>query len=51
MTDKEITCRDCGETFVFTSGEQEFYQEKGFEHDPVRCASCRRAKKQRHYQS
>lgn len=50
MTDKTITCKDCGTEFVFTVGEQEFYKEKGFEHDPVRCPDCRRARKQRRQQ-
>jgi len=45
MQDKTITCRDCGATFVFTVREQEFYQEKGFDNEPVRCPDCRRAKK------
>lgn len=45
MEDKKITCRDCGNEFVFTVGEQEFYKEKGFENDPVRCPDCRRARK------
>lgn len=48
MEDKKIKCKDCGEEFIFTVGEQEFYKEKGFENDPVRCQSCRRAKKQQH---
>jgi CxxC-x17-CxxC domain-containing protein len=26
--------------FVFTSGEQEFYAQKGFTNEPTRCASC-----------
>ena len=30
MADKTLTCRDCGNEFVFTEGEQEFYKEKGF---------------------
>ena len=30
MTDKIMTCRDCGSEFVFSVGEQEFYKEKGF---------------------
>ena len=34
--DKEVT---------FTEGEQQFYQEKGFS-NPVRCAECRKARKQ-----
>jgi len=45
--DKKLTCKDCGEEFLFTVREQEFYQDKGFQNDPSRCASCRAAKKQR----
>lgn len=45
MEDKKLTCKDCGKEFVFTVGEQEFYQSKGFENEPTRCADCRRAKK------
>ena len=46
MTDKTLTCRDCGSEFIFSVGEQEFYKEKGFDNDPVRCADCIRARKQ-----
>ena len=46
MTDKTLTCRDCGAEFVFTVGEQEFYKEKGFTTEPTRCLPCRRAKKE-----
>jgi predicted N-acetyltransferase YhbS len=46
MSDKNLTCRDCGSEFVFTVGEQEFYQEKGFTNEPTRCPDCRRAKKE-----
>ena len=45
MTDKTLTCKDCGAEFVFTVGEQEFYKEKGFDNEPKRCLACRRAKK------
>lgn len=45
MTDKTIKCKDCGRKFIFSVGEQEFYKEKGFENDPVRCPDCRRARK------
>ena len=45
MEDKKIVCKDCGKEFIFTVGEQEFYKEKGFENDPVRCRDCRRARK------
>ena len=46
MTDKKITCRDCGSEFIFSVGEQEFYKEKGFSKQEIRCISCRRAKKE-----
>ncbi|MBE6586379.1 MAG: zinc-binding protein [Ruminococcaceae bacterium] len=40
-TDKTLVCKDCGQEFVFSAGEQEFYAEKGFEHEPQRCRDCR----------
>lgn len=43
--DKTLVCKDCGKEFVFTAGEQEFYAEKGFQNEPVRCKSCRDARK------
>lgn len=45
MTDKTIVCKDCNKDFVFTSGEQEFYKEKGFTNEPTRCPDCRKARK------
>ncbi len=45
VADKILTCRDCGQQFVFTAGEQEFYAEKGFTNQPSRCPSCRSARK------
>lgn len=44
MADIEITCKDCGQKFDFTEGEQRFYLEKDFV-QPVRCPDCRRRKK------
>ena len=46
MPDKIITCKDCGVEFVFNESEQAFYKEKGFENEPQRCPSCRKARKQ-----
>ena len=43
--DKTLTCRDCGQSFVFTSGEQEFFAQKGFTNEPSRCPDCRAARK------
>lgn len=44
--ERTIKCRDCGEEFVWTVGEQEFYAQKEFV-PPVRCKKCRQLKKQR----
>lgn len=44
--DRSLTCRDCGESFVFSSGEQAFFASKGLTNDPQRCPSCRAAAKQ-----
>ena len=39
--DKTLVCKECGKEFIFSAGEQEFYQEKGFENEPARCRDCR----------
>lgn len=39
--DMELICRNCGEPFIFTAGEQEFYADKGFLNEPTRCPRCR----------
>ena len=33
--DKVLVCKDCGQEFTFTAGEQEFYAEKGFDNAPA----------------
>jgi CxxC-x17-CxxC domain-containing protein len=43
--DKTLICKDCGNEFVFTAGEQEFYAEKSFKNEPQRCKDCRTARK------
>ena len=43
--DKTLVCKECGEEFVFTAGEQEFYAERGFQNEPQRCKKCRDARK------
>ena len=37
--DKTLVCKECGNEFVFTAGEQEFYAERGFQNEPQRCNS------------
>jgi hypothetical protein len=41
--DLTLTCRECGQPFVFTRAEQEFYQQKNFT-QPQRCKACRIAR-------
>jgi len=43
--DKTLTCRDCGQSFLFTVGEQEFFASRGFTNEPSRCPECRASRK------
>ena len=45
FTDKTIICKECGKEFVFSAKEQEFYKQKGLEHELKRCKDCRQKKK------
>ncbi len=44
--DKVLTCVDCGAEFVFTVGEQMFFTDKGFKHEPKRCKPCKTKRNQ-----
>lgn len=39
--DRSLICRDCRESFQFSSGEQAFFASKGLTNDPQRCPTCR----------
>ena len=43
--DKTLACRDCGQGFTFTTGEQEFFASRGFTNEPSRCPDCRAERK------
>ena len=45
--DIEIDCIDCGDEFIWTSGEQLFFRDKGLKHPPKRCKPCKKAKNER----
>ena len=45
--DKTLICKECGNEFVFTAGEQEFYASKGFVNEPQRCKAYRYALNER----
>ena len=48
VRDRLMACQDCGENFVWSADEQEFFAQKGFTDPPKRCAECRRQKKARY---
>ena len=41
---KTITCKDCGNEFIFNESEQNFYKEHDLV-EPKRCRPCREIKK------
>ena len=43
--DKTLVCRECGNEFVFSASEQQFYADKGFQNEPGRCPACRAARR------
>lgn len=45
LGDKTLMCRDCRAEFLFTAGEQQFFQAKGLVNEPGRCPNCRAAYK------
>jgi len=44
LKDEQITCKICGDSFVFTTGEQVFYKDRGLA-EPRRCKDCRRQRR------
>ena len=45
LSDKALTCVECGAGFTFTVGEQEFFNERGYTNEPKRCPACRDARR------
>lgn len=45
ISDKSLSCVECGSAFTFTVGEQEFFASKGFTNEPTRCPDCRKARR------
>ena len=44
LRDRVLHCFDCGQSFVFTAGEQAFFQSKSLS-EPKRCRPCRELRK------
>jgi CxxC-x17-CxxC domain-containing protein len=47
LKSKNLSCVDCQNPFIFSTGEQEFYRNRGFLHEPKRCPNCRTSKRLR----
>ena len=46
MEDKTLTCVVCNENFAFTTGQQEFFAEKGLTSEPKTCSrECKEARR------
>ncbi len=45
--DTDINCIDCGQDFIWSSGEQQFFYDKGLKNPPKRCKACKQAKNER----
>ena len=45
LSDKTLTCAECGADFTFTVGEQEFFASKGYTNEPKRCPECRSSRR------
>ena len=43
--DRNLTCQDCGTSFVFTADDQQYHAQKGFSNEPKRCPNCRQARR------
>lgn len=40
LEDKTLVCKDCGNKFIWTAGEQKFFIDKGLQNIPKRCKIC-----------
>ena len=40
MTDRTLTCVQCGQEFTFSAEDQQYHAERGYQ-DPKRCPTCR----------
>lgn len=40
LEEKTLVCKDCGNKFIWTTGEQKFFLDKGLQNIPKRCKVC-----------
>jgi CxxC-x17-CxxC domain-containing protein len=46
--DKTLSCRDCGESFIFTTDEQMTFASRGYSNVPGRCPDCLSVRRTNH---
>jgi len=46
--DRDLTCAECSQTFVFTADDQQYHNDKGYTNEPKRCPDCRRSRRVRY---
>ena len=47
MDGEQLTCKNCSQTFMFSTEDQEYYQDNGWLHKPTRCRGCSESNKAR----
>jgi CxxC-x17-CxxC domain-containing protein len=45
--DRNLTCADCGQSFIFSADDQAYHAEKGYTNEPKRCPTCRQSRRDR----
>ena len=43
--DRDLTCVECNQTFVFSADDQQYHEDKGYTNEPKRCPNCRQARR------
>ncbi len=43
--DRDLTCVECNQTFVFSADDQQYHADKGYTNEPKRCPSCRQTRR------
>ena len=43
--DRNLTCADCGQSFIFSADDQAYHAEKGYTNEPKRCPTCRQSRR------
>jgi CxxC-x17-CxxC domain-containing protein len=45
FSDRNLTCQDCGDTFIFSADDQSYHEQRGFNNEPKRCNNCRQQRR------